>query len=75
MVLLEIDTHRFAGFPLERNAPRPIDVKAVALRLSLQSMKIEAGNPEILKLCGFVQHIQATKGARCKVRPNVPAGA
>src|SRR6266446_791648 len=40
MLLFKIDSQRLAIFPLERDAPRTVDVHAVTCRHPLQAMEI-----------------------------------
>jgi hypothetical protein len=49
MVLLEIDTARFAIFEFESDAPWAINVDGIARRIEpVQGMKVEAGNVHFL---------------------------
>src|SRR5208283_3008015 len=44
MILFQVNMPRVAVAPLERDAPRTIDVNGVALRLAPERMEVEAGN-------------------------------
>jgi hypothetical protein len=48
MVLFQVNAPRAPLTPLERDAPRAVYMKAVALRLTFERVKIEARNVEIL---------------------------
>lgn len=75
MVLLQVDANRVALFPFEGNAPGPVDVQTVALRLATQRVKVEPRNSKILKILGFVQNVQAPKCPSCKIGSDSATGA
>ena len=54
MVLLQVNLPRVAIAPLESNAPRTVDVKRIALRLTPERMEVEAGNVEITQQRGLL---------------------
>ena len=68
MVLLQIDMPRVSVAPFERDAPRTVDMKAVALRRAPEWMKIEAGNVEITQGRSPFQRIQPPKRSALEVR-------
>lgn len=59
MVLLQVKMPRVALAPFERDTPGAIHMKAVALRLSLERMEIEAGDVEIAQRRSLLQRIQS----------------
>jgi hypothetical protein len=61
MVLFQVNLPRVSVAPFERYAPRTIDVEAVALRLALERMEVEAGNVEIAQRRSLLQRIQSPK--------------
>lgn len=63
MVLLEIHPNRFAQFPFEGYAPGSVDVKSVALRFTLQGMKVKAWDPQVHKVRNIVLRIQTAMSA------------
>ena len=68
MVLLQVNLPRVSVAPLERDAPRTIDVKGVALRLAPERMEVEAGNVEIAQRRSLFQRIQSQKRPVLQVR-------
>ncbi len=61
MVLLQINLPGVAIAPFERDAPRAVDVKAVALRLTRERMEIEARDVEIAQRRSLLERIQSPK--------------
>jgi hypothetical protein len=64
MVLLEIDTARFAIFEFESDAPWSINVDGIARRIEpAQGMKVEARDVHFLGPDGNVQTVESCKNA------------
>lgn len=68
MVLLQVNLPRVSIAPFERDAPRSIDMKAVAPRLAPQRMEIEAGEVEIAQRGSLFERIQSSKRPALEVR-------
>jgi hypothetical protein len=75
MVLLQVNMPRVAVVPFEGDAPRSVDVKAVAQRLPRERMEIEARNVEIAQHRGVFQRIQSPKRPVLEVRSHSSASA
>lgn len=73
MILLQIDPPGIALDPLEGNAPRAVDVEAVALRQAVQAMKVEARYLQVADLARLVERIKPASAAPVKVRRNPSA--
>jgi hypothetical protein len=58
MVLLQINVQRVSIAPFECDAPRTVDVKAVALRLTPERMEIEAGDIEVAQRRRVFERVQ-----------------
>ena len=61
VVLLEVDPHRVAILPFERDTPQAVDVKAVANGPALQPMEVEPLQVEVRKRHRFVEGLQANQ--------------
>jgi hypothetical protein len=72
MILLEVNLPRVSIVPLERDAPRSINVKGVTLRVASERMKIETGNVEIAQRCSPFQGIQSSKRPALEVCRDPP---
>src|SRR6266702_7106649 len=64
MVLLQIDADGIRAVPLERDAPGAVDVKAVAHRLALEGVEVEAANVRVLGPRGLMK---SAKPALCPI--------
>jgi hypothetical protein len=63
MVLLEIDAKRVAILELECDAPRPIDMNAIAERRAPKRVEIEAGNVHVLGKRRSIESIKTAQTA------------
>ena len=68
MILLEINADRVAGFELESDAPRTVDVNRIARGdEASQGMKIEPGEVHFLRRSGNVQWVQRIMMRLCSL--------
>ena len=74
VVLLQVDPNRLALLPLEGDAPRSVDMQAVALRPAPQGMEVEARDIEVRQGLRMIQGVQPSQRARLEIRPHSPAG-
>ena len=59
MILLQVYSESFGIFPFEGDAPRPVYVDRVALRLPMQRMKIKTGLPQVVECSNRVESIES----------------
>ena len=67
VVLLDVNPHRVAVLPLERQTPRSVDVHAVADGPTLQPMEIEPWHVDVRGQSRLVEYLQADQRATVKV--------
>src|ERR1700733_3519562 len=58
MVLLQVNSKRLGVLPFERDAPRPVYVDRIALRFSVQSMKVKAWLPQTVQRANRIESIE-----------------
>src|SRR5260370_15047711 len=64
VILLEIDSASVAIFEFERDAPRPVDMDRIALRIkAMQGVEVEASDVHFLSAAGDVETVQPCKNA------------
>ena len=68
MVLLKIHTDRVAVFPLEGHTPGPVHVQAVANKLAVEPVEVEARNVQVREQDGLVKYLQPDGSPSLKVR-------
>jgi hypothetical protein len=75
VILFQIDPQSVAVFPLERDAPRPVDVNAVADGGFMQRMKLKPWEIHVLKNGGLVESVEAADASLSQVRRNLCTSA
>jgi|AP12_2_1047962.scaffolds.fasta_scaffold457228_2 hypothetical protein len=74
MVLLEIDSVCFSRLPLESDAPRTIDVKAVSFRCPVQWMEVETRKIQLLKGLSQIEGVESPQASLVKAGVDPPCG-
>lgn len=67
MVLLNVHPHGLALVPLERDAPGPVDMQAVTLRLSAQRVKVKARHVGVFEPGSVAKGVQSPPHPRDEV--------
>lgn len=75
MVLFQVNVPGVAPAPFERDAPRAVYMKAVALRLASERMEVEARYVEVSQRCSLFKCVQSPERSPLEVRrhSSVPA--
>jgi hypothetical protein len=68
MILLQLYPHGVSVVPLKGDAPRAVDVHAVALWTSSQGVEVEPGYVQVLQARGGIERIQSPQRSRLEVR-------
>ena len=63
MILLKVDPEGLGVFPLGCDAPRPVDVDRIALRLSMKSVKIEARLSQTVERANRIKSVETHQRA------------
>jgi hypothetical protein len=63
VILLEVDAIGVAALEFKRDAPRPVDVHRVSLRLAMQGMEVEAVQVHVLRARRPVERIKPAQTA------------
>ena len=67
MVLLKVNSAYLVIFPFERDAPRAVDVNAVALGSPVEAVEIEARYTQVRQRLGLIQSLQPAQTTRLQV--------
>jgi len=70
MVLRQVNPPGIFALPFKRDAPRPIDVDAVALQFALQAMEGKSRQLHVLWDYGRIQPIQTPQASINQIRAN-----
>lgn len=75
MILFQVDPQRIASFPLERDAPRTVDVNTVPFGRPLKAMEVEPRHVQVSQDLRLIQGVQAPQTAFLQILPYPAAAA